>query len=91
MRVLYKGTNPTTHHYNLLSPTGFNIIKVHQNELLVHVHLLSWQVLLGLNELRKEGHFCDVTLSVDGVKFPAHRNVLASLSPYFKVSFFLIF
>jgi len=45
------------------------------------------QVLLGLNELRKEGHFCDVTLSVDGVKFPAHRNVLASFSPYFKVRF----
>jgi hypothetical protein len=46
-----------------------------------------WQILFGLNELRKEGHFCDVTLSVDGVKFPAHRNVLASFSPYFKVRF----
>ncbi|XP_067003129.1 kelch-like protein diablo isoform X3 [Anabrus simplex] len=47
----------------------------------------SQEVLLGLNELRKEGHFCDVTLSVDGVKFPAHRNVLASFSPYFKAMF----
>ncbi|KAK7792616.1 hypothetical protein R5R35_009149 [Gryllus longicercus] len=45
------------------------------------------EVLRGLNELRKENHFCDVTLSVDNVKFPAHRNVLASFSPYFKAMF----
>ncbi|XP_063244711.1 uncharacterized protein LOC134545858 isoform X3 [Bacillus rossius redtenbacheri] len=44
-------------------------------------------VLLGLNELRKEGHFCDVTLAVEGAKFPAHKNVLASFSPYFKAMF----
>ncbi|XP_047111182.1 kelch-like protein 12 [Schistocerca piceifrons] len=47
----------------------------------------SQEVLLGLNDLRNEGYFCDVSLSVDGVKFPAHRNVLASFSPYFKAMF----
>lgn len=45
------------------------------------------QVLLGLNDLRKAGQFCDVTLSVDGTKFPAHRNVLSSFSPYFRAMF----
>ncbi|XP_054287348.1 kelch-like protein 12 [Macrosteles quadrilineatus] len=47
----------------------------------------SNMVLMGLNDLRKSGQFCDVTLSVDGVKFPAHRNVLSSFSPYFKAMF----
>ncbi|XP_042218059.1 kelch-like protein diablo [Homarus americanus] len=44
-------------------------------------------VLLGLNELRKNGHFCDVTLCVDGMTFPVHRSVLASFSPYFRAMF----
>lgn len=44
------------------------------------------QVLGGLNDLRKKGHFCDVTLCVDGQTFPVHRSVLASFSPYFRVS-----
>lgn len=44
-------------------------------------------VLNGLNQLQKEGQFCDVTLMVDGKKFPVHRNVLASFSPYFKAMF----
>ncbi|KAG0710915.1 Zinc finger and BTB domain-containing protein 4 [Chionoecetes opilio] len=43
-------------------------------------------VLKGLNDLRKSGHFCDVTLCVDGRTFPVHRSVLASFSPYFRVS-----
>uniref|UniRef100_A0A1B6DZ98 BTB domain-containing protein n=1 Tax=Clastoptera arizonana TaxID=38151 RepID=A0A1B6DZ98_9HEMI len=45
------------------------------------------QILLGLNELRMNDQFCDVTLLVDGVKFPAHRNTLSSFSPYFKAMF----
>ncbi|XP_066970554.1 kelch-like protein diablo isoform X2 [Macrobrachium rosenbergii] len=44
-------------------------------------------VLSGLNELRKSGHFCDVTLCVDGQTFPVHRSVLASFSAYFKAMF----
>ncbi|XP_075225417.1 kelch-like protein 24 isoform X2 [Lycorma delicatula] len=47
----------------------------------------SNEILQGLNDLRKNGQFCDVTLSVDGVKFLAHRNVLSSFSPYFKAMF----
>ncbi|ROT77865.1 kelch-like protein diablo [Penaeus vannamei] len=44
-------------------------------------------VLGGLNDLRKKGHFCDVTLCVDGQTFPVHRSVLASFSPYFRAMF----
>ncbi|RZF40576.1 hypothetical protein LSTR_LSTR013290 [Laodelphax striatellus] len=47
----------------------------------------SNQILEGLNELRKSNQFCDVTLSVSGQIFPAHRNVLASFSPYFRAMF----
>ncbi|KAI5704377.1 hypothetical protein M8J76_013621 [Diaphorina citri] len=45
------------------------------------------QVLTGFNEARKNNEFCDVTLCVDGTKFPAHRVVLAASSPYFKAMF----
>ena len=47
----------------------------------------STSVLKGLGQLQKEGQFCDVTLLVDGKRFPAHRNVLAAFSPYFKAMF----
>ncbi len=45
------------------------------------------QVLSGLNCLRREGAFCDVTLCVDGDEFPCHKIVLSSFSPYFKAMF----
>lgn len=45
------------------------------------------QVLTGFNEARKNNEFCDVTLCIDGTKFPAHRVVLAASSPYFKAMF----
>lgn len=36
------------------------------------------------NELRLEGKLCDVTISVDGVEFNAHKNILCSCSHYFR-------
>nr|XP_014284323.1 kelch-like protein diablo isoform X2 [Halyomorpha halys] len=45
------------------------------------------QILDGLNDLRKRGELCDVTIAVEGHKFPAHKNVLCSFSPYFKGMF----
>ncbi|XP_002730985.1 kelch-like protein 24 [Saccoglossus kowalevskii] len=44
-------------------------------------------LLMGLNNLRTEYAFCDVTLCVDGQEFLCHRVVLASFSPYFKAMF----
>lgn len=46
----------------------------------------SVQVLSGLNSLRLSRIFCDVTLCVDDQEFTCHKIVLASFSPYFKVS-----
>uniref|UniRef100_A0A8C4T1P2 Kelch like family member 10 n=2 Tax=Erpetoichthys calabaricus TaxID=27687 RepID=A0A8C4T1P2_ERPCA len=40
-----------------------------------------------LNELRLEGCFLDVIICVNGVEFPAHKNVLCCCSPYFRTLF----
>ena len=39
------------------------------------------------DELRKNNQLCDVTLEVGDQKFPAHRNVLAACSRYFRALF----
>lgn len=46
------------------------------------------KVLEGLNSLRLNNAFCDVTLCCGGQEFPCHRIVLASFSSYFQVIFF---
>ncbi len=48
---------------------------------------LVLQVLSGLNSLRQERAFCDITLAVDGDEYPCHKVVLCSFSPYFKAMF----
>ncbi|KAI4888105.1 hypothetical protein NFI96_021830 [Prochilodus magdalenae] len=42
------------------------------------------KVLEGLNSLRLNNAFCDVTLCCGGQEFPCHRIVLASFSSYFQ-------
>ncbi|XP_041460015.1 kelch-like protein 12 isoform X2 [Lytechinus variegatus] len=44
-------------------------------------------VLLALNDLRIKGQLCDVTLTVDGSLFVAHRAILAACSDYFCAMF----
>uniref|UniRef100_A0A8C6ND05 Uncharacterized protein n=1 Tax=Melopsittacus undulatus TaxID=13146 RepID=A0A8C6ND05_MELUD len=39
------------------------------------------------NELRLEGKLCDVIISVDGIEFNAHKNILCSCSHYFRALF----
>ena len=45
------------------------------------------KVMKDLNEFRKEGTLCDITLNIRGVRMPAHRNVLAASSLYFRALF----
>ncbi|KAL4217716.1 hypothetical protein ACF0H5_022457 [Mactra antiquata] len=40
-----------------------------------------------MHELRQDAVLCDVTLCVEGRKFPAHKIVLAGSSPYLKAMF----
>lgn len=40
-----------------------------------------------LNEFRKSGKHCDVTITIDGRIFPCHRLVLSSSSTYFSAMF----
>ena len=42
---------------------------------------------IGLDKFRQDNVLCDVTLKVEGKAFPAHKNVLAVFSPYFKAMF----
>ncbi|XP_072037553.1 uncharacterized protein [Amphiura filiformis] len=41
----------------------------------------------GIEKLRSEGTFCDVTIKVGSQEFQAHKNILAASSGYFKVMF----
>ncbi|VDP79221.1 unnamed protein product [Echinostoma caproni] len=45
------------------------------------------KILVGLNDLRQRGQFCDVVLQAGSTRLPAHRNVLASSSQYFYAMF----
>ncbi len=45
------------------------------------------KVMNSLNDFRKDGTLCDVTVSVQGTTFPAHRNVLSANSEFFKALF----
>lgn len=45
-----------------------------------------YTVLQGLNSLRLNNAFCDVTLCCGGQEFPCHRIVLSSFSSYFQVN-----
>ncbi|XP_067417096.1 kelch-like protein 6 [Emydura macquarii macquarii] len=41
----------------------------------------------GLKQIYLNQQFCDATLVVEGRRFPCHRVLLASVSPYFRVMF----
>ncbi|CAH2316852.1 kelch 13 [Pelobates cultripes] len=45
------------------------------------------KLLQRICQLRSQNDFCDVTLEVDGVLFPAHKIILASASTYCKLIF----
>lgn len=50
-------------------------------------HERSSNLLKGFSKLYKNKEFVDVTLSVDGLEFPCHKNVLAISSPFFMAMF----
>ena len=49
--------------------------------------LFPKDILTGLSQLRAAGTLCDVTLSVGGQTFPAHRVLLCAASTYFQAMF----
>uniref|UniRef100_A0A8C3K1D9 BTB domain-containing protein n=1 Tax=Calidris pygmaea TaxID=425635 RepID=A0A8C3K1D9_9CHAR len=63
----------------LISETSLRSLETHQK--------MSAMACGVFNELRLEGKLCDVTISVDGVEFNAHKNILCSCSHYFRALF----
>ncbi|XP_006112393.2 kelch-like protein 13 [Pelodiscus sinensis] len=57
-----------------------------QSQLLVSDTYLA-KLLEGACSLRSQGALCDVTLEAEGVRFPAHKIILASASNYCKILF----
>ncbi|CUT99669.1 kelch protein 3 [Echinococcus multilocularis] len=45
------------------------------------------RVFHNLNEMRRQNLLCDVVLKAGSVEVPAHKNVLAASSPYFRAMF----
>lgn len=45
--------------------------------------LMKPQILEKMRALRDRGKYCDLAIDVKGVRFHAHRNILAAWSPYF--------
>ncbi|XP_078702857.1 kelch-like protein diablo [Branchiostoma floridae x Branchiostoma belcheri] len=54
---------------------------------LSELQLHALRLIESLDELRQRNELCDVILSVDGQDIPAHRVVLAAVSPYFNAMF----
>ena len=55
------------------------------NQIFTDSHAKS--ILATMNNLRKLGKLCDITLKVQGQTFMAHRIVLAACSDYFCAMF----
>lgn len=49
-----------------------------------HVGVLPIVLLHSLNEMRSQKELCDVILCAGDGKFPAHKAVLAAVSPFFR-------
>ncbi|KAL1770041.1 zinc finger protein and BTB domain-containing protein 24 [Sigmodon hispidus] len=56
-------------------------------QLVVHSDTHSDTVLASLEEQRKRGFLCDITLIVENVHFRAHKALLAASSEYFSMMF----
>lgn len=56
-------------------------------QLMVHSDTHSDTVLASLEDQRKKGFLCDITLIVENVHFRAHKALLAASSEYFSMMF----
>lgn len=50
-------------------------------------YMFCAKVMKTLNEFRKDETLCDIVLTVQGMCFPAHRNILSANSEFFKALF----
>nr|XP_039263069.1 kelch-like protein 9 [Styela clava] len=68
----------------LISSTGSGPIARTQEYQVFKSSTHNAAVLNGLNDLRHDEILCDVTLMAEEQSFPAHKNILASCSPYLR-------
>uniref|UniRef100_A0A0B6Z9M0 BTB domain-containing protein n=1 Tax=Arion vulgaris TaxID=1028688 RepID=A0A0B6Z9M0_9EUPU len=67
-----------------ISPTSETSV---QGEDMYRDEARASNLLTGFSQLYKNKQFVDVTLRVEKMEFPCHKNVLAASSPYFLVMF----
>lgn len=70
---------------NADSPTSDNVVYHAQLNYEDNSHIFT--VFAAMNEMRKIGQLCDITLEAAGVKILAHKVVLAANSAYFNAMF----
>lgn len=82
---IINGTFPIEEDVVCVAPAAPSVPQTSEDYLFVEARHPN-TVLQGLNSLRLNNAFCDVTLCCGGQEFPCHRIVLASFSSYFQVN-----
>lgn len=89
--LVTRPSTATTSHYSHTNTPGYIMVPTNSlppttlksSTTSSETKLMKPQILEKMRALRDRGKYCDVAIDVKGVRFHAHRNILAAWSPYF--------